>query len=160
MNDPILEGVGIAIELTDREPANARAKLDTLWAMVGDDGDALHRCAIAQAMGDLCERTEDELTWDLRALDAGLRIDDDRLQLAGIGASVEGLVSTLHANLADVYRRLGNDAKAREHVAAGNAVIASLAGDRYGRVASLALSRVTFSLPHEHTPGCGHDPDD
>lgn len=94
---------------------------------------------------------------DLRALEAGTKIDDARLEAAGIAASVQGLVSTLHANLADVFRRMGDDAKAREHVAAGKAVIASLAGDGYSSVVSLALSRITFSLPHEHGPGCGHD---
>jgi hypothetical protein len=159
MNDPILAGVGDAIGLTRDEPARAREKLDELWATVGDDGDALHRCAIAHARADVCETPEDELVWDLRALEAGVVLDDARLEAAGMAASVEGLMSSLHLNLADVYRRLGDPAKAREHVAASNAAIASLAGDAYSDMVKTALSRITFSLPHVHGPDCGHDPD-
>lgn len=160
VNDPILAGVGDAIALTRTEPSAARAKLDALWALAADAGDALHRCAIAHARADVCETPEDELAWDLRALDAGVLLDDERLAAAGMAASVEGLLSSLHLNLADVYRRLGNAAKAREHVAAGNAAIASLAGDGYSAMVKQALSRITFSLPHVHGPSCGHDHDD
>ena len=159
MTDPILVGVGDAIALTNREPERAREKLDALSSTVGDEGDALHRCAIAHARADVCESPEDELVWDLRALAAGVVLDDARLERAGMAASVEGLLSSLHLNLADVYRRLGDVAKAREHVAAGNAAIASLAGDGYSEMVKTALSRITFSLPHVHGPNCGHDDD-
>lgn len=157
--DPILVGVGDAIALTREDPDRARAKLAMLWALVGHDGDALHRCAIAHAMADVCATPEDELVWDLRALDAGVILDDARLEAAGMAASVEGLMSSLHLNLADVYRRLGDASKAREHVAASNAAIARLAGDGYTEMVSRALSRITFSLPHVHGPDCGHDPE-
>ena len=159
-DDPILVGVGDAIALTRDEPARARAKLAALWTVVGEQGDALHRCAIAHAMADVSESVDDELVWDLRALDAGVLLDDARLEAAGMAASVEGLLSSLHLNLADVYRRLGTAPKAREHVAASNAAIASLAGDGYTEMVKTALSRITFSLPHEHGPHCGHDHDD
>jgi hypothetical protein len=160
VNDPILAAVGDAITLTRSEPALARAKLAALWATVGDAGDALHRCAIAHAMADVCENVDDELVWDLRALEAGVVLDDARLEAAGMAASVEGLLSSLHLNLADVYRRLGDAAKAREHVKASTAAIAVLPGDAYSEMMRTALSRITFSLPHEHGPGCGHGPDD
>jgi hypothetical protein len=160
MSEPILEGVGDAIGWTREDPARARAKLGALWSEVGEQGDALHRCAIAHAMADVCENVEDELVWDLRALDAGLLIDDARLEAAGMAASVEGLMSSLHLNLADVYRRLGNAAKSREHVAASTAAIASLAGDGYSDMVKQALSRITFSLSHVHGPHCGHDEHD
>lgn len=156
----VLPGVGDAIALTRTEPARAREKLAALWALVGDAGDPLHRCAIAHALADVCETVEDELVWDLRALDAGVLLDDARLAAAGMAASVEGLLSSLHLNLADVYRRLGDAAKARQHAAASRAAIASLAGDGYSELVSRALSRITFSLPHVHGPGCGHDEHD
>jgi hypothetical protein len=157
MTDPILAGVGDAIAVTRSEPAAARAKLAALWAIVGEAGDALHRCAIAHAMADVCESVEDELVWDLRALEAGAVLDDARLEAAGMAASVEGLLSSLHLNLADVYRRRGDPVKAREHVAASTAAIAKLPGDAYSEMMRAALSRITFSLPHVHGPGCGHD---
>ncbi len=157
MKDAILEGVGEAIGWTPSEPARAREKLAALWTEVGDAGDALHRCAIAHAIADVCESVDDELVWDLRALDAGVLLDDARLEAAGMAASVEGLLSSLHLNLADVYRRLGNATKAREHVAASTAAIANLAGNGYTDMVKQALSRITFSLSHVHGPHCGHD---
>jgi hypothetical protein len=157
--DQILVGVGDAIAMTRTEPDKARAKLDALWEIVGGEGDALHRCAIAHARADVAEDIADELIWDHRALVAGELLDDARLEAAGMAASVEGLLSSLHLNLADVYRRLGDSAKAREHVAAGNLAIAKLAGDGYTDMVSRALSRVSFSLPHVHGPRCGHDPE-
>ena len=43
---------------------------------------------------------------DLRALEAGRLLDHVRLVRAGMAASVNALLSSLHANLADVHRRL------------------------------------------------------
>jgi hypothetical protein len=157
MIDPILVGIGDAIALTRDEPARARTTLAALWAAVGDEGDALHRCAIAHAMADVCESAADELACDLRALDAGLLLDVARLEAAGMAASVEGLMSSLHLNLADVYRRLGNAAKARQHVAASDAAIASLPADGYTEMVKAALSRITVSLAHTRGPHCEHD---
>jgi hypothetical protein len=161
MTDVILEGIGAAIAMTPTDRPGARAKLDALWLTVGDAGDALYRCAIAHAMADVQDNATGELLWDLRALDAGVLLDDARLEAAGMAANVASLLSSLHLNLADVYRRLGDAAKAREHVAASRAAIASLAGDEYSAMIETALSRITFSLPHDcssgHGPGCGHD---
>ncbi len=43
----------------DRELA--RATFATIWAEVGDDGDPLHRCAIAHAMADVQDDLDAEL---------------------------------------------------------------------------------------------------
>lgn len=103
MNDPVLKQVGDAMVLSGHDPAAARAALLALWSGTEDP---LHRCAIAVSMAGLQESVHDELMWDLRALDAGRLLDDVRLIKAGMAASVNALLSSLHANLADVYRRL------------------------------------------------------
>jgi hypothetical protein len=104
MTDRVLQEVGEALAASRRDPALARTTLEALWARVGDD--PLHRCAIASGMAGLVTTAQDELTWDLRALDAGKLLDDLRLSAAGMGATSFELLASLHANLADVYRRL------------------------------------------------------
>jgi hypothetical protein len=108
MTDRILQQVGEALATSRTDSALAKTALEALWASVGDGGDPLHRCAIASGMAGLVTSAQDELTWDLRALDAGTLLDDLRLSAAGMGATSFELLSTLHANLADVYRRLAS----------------------------------------------------
>jgi hypothetical protein len=103
MSDPVLKQVADAMVRGGHDPQAARDLLARLW-----DGaeDPLHRCAIAVSMAELQANARDELTWDLRALDAGQQLDEVRLIRAGMAASLNALLSSLHANLADVYRRL------------------------------------------------------
>ncbi|CAN5915972.1 hypothetical protein BH11MYX2_BH11MYX2_21330 [soil metagenome] len=103
MNDPVLKHVADAMVTSGHDPVAARRSLDELWNSADDP---LHRCAIAVSMAGLQESVSDELTWDLRALEAGRLLDDVRLVRAGMAASVNALLSSLHANLADVYRRI------------------------------------------------------
>ncbi len=153
MTDPILAQVGEAIALTRSDRAGARAVLAAAWETVGDAGDALHRCAIAHAMADVQDSAHDELTWDLRALAAAGGLDDARLAAAGMAASVEELLPSLHLNLADVYRRLGDSAAALAHAAEARAALARAGTDRGSEMIREALDRVTSSLPAD----CGHD---
>lgn len=150
--DAVLAQVGEAIALTPTDRAGARALLAATWATVGEAGDALHRCAIAHAMADVEDGARDELVWDLRALAAARGLDDARLAAAGMAASVEELLSSLHLNLADVYRRLGESAAALGHAAEARAALARAGTDRGSQMIRDALDRVTSSLHAD----CGH----
>ncbi|HUS61677.1 MAG TPA: hypothetical protein VMY34_05735, partial [Acidimicrobiales bacterium] len=57
-----------------------------------------------------------ELAWDLRALDAANEVADERLTSAGMIGTIAGMLPSLHLNLADVYARLGELDRAREHL--------------------------------------------
>jgi hypothetical protein len=134
-------GAGLAGDL-----GAARQVLGQLWREVGPDGDPFHRCAIAHAMADVQDEVLDELAWDLRALDAGRLLTDDRLERAGVAGPARGFLPSLHLNLADVYRRLGEDEAARRHIALGRSARDALAEDGYGQMVLGALDRVEAEL--------------
>ncbi|MFJ3927558.1 hypothetical protein [Streptomyces sp. NPDC090022] len=58
----------ILLHAGDRE--EARNRLGAIWAEIGEDGAALHRCTLAHYMADAQDDPVDELAWDLRALTA------------------------------------------------------------------------------------------
>lgn len=73
-----LSRIGAVLEVSQRgEREAARAAFAELWAQVGPDGDALHRCAIAHSMADAQDHPRDELAWDRRALEAATSLTDD-----------------------------------------------------------------------------------
>lgn len=87
---------------------------------IGETGDALHRCALAHWMADVQDDLRAELTWDLRALDAA--------------GSIEAFYPSLHLNLGEVYRKLGDRQKAAEHLALGRAGVNALDDDGYAKM--------------------------
>jgi len=108
-----LEEITAAVEAGrggDREAA--RTRLTALWEEIDDPAT---RCVIAHFLADVQDATEDELSWDLRALEL---VSDDQW------------LPSLHLSLADDYRRLSRTEEAREHLAAAEANLSKLpAGD-------------------------------
>lgn len=128
----------------DRE--GARLLFAALWRRVGDSPDALHRCAVAHSMADVVDDPQAELRWDLRALAAADQLQDERLQRAGMGLSVDGLFPSLHLNLGDVYRRLGHHEHAVAHLHAARRALAGLPLDDYRRSIDEGLQRLDLEL--------------
>lgn len=149
--DPILAQVGEAIALTQHDRGGARRIYAGLWEAIGEAGDPLHRCAIAHGMADVQDAATDELAWDLRALAAAGELTNARLEAVGMG-TLDGLLPSLHLNLADVYRRTGDPAKARAHVDAAHHALAALPGDQYAQLIRSSLDRISSSLVD-----CAHD---
>jgi hypothetical protein len=114
--------------------AAARRALEELWGRVGPDGDALRRCAVAHALADVCDDPVDEVAWDERALAAADDITDERARDAGATGPVAAFYPSLHLNLGEGYRKLGDDARARQHLARGLAAVDALPDDGYGRL--------------------------
>ncbi len=80
-----------------------------IWAEIGgEQGDPLHVSVLAHSMADVQDDVREELRWDLRALAATGRLTDDRAQQAGVTLPVAGLYPSLHLNLCDCYRKLGD----------------------------------------------------
>ena len=100
-------------------------RLALLWDEIHPHGDALHRCTLAHYMADLQDDPEAELLWDLRALEAARAI-----------AGEDGRVyySSLHLNLAEDYRKLGDLTAAREHVARAAQFAGALPENGYGNM--------------------------
>jgi hypothetical protein len=133
----------------------ARRSFSTLWAEVGDDGDPLHRCAIAHAMADVQDDLEDELDWDLRALAAAEGLTDERVRSAGVQGTARSFQPSLHLNLADVYRRLGRPDEARHHLDTGLGTVDALGDDGYGAMIREGLARIERELGEGTSPGTG-----
>ncbi len=114
------------------ETATARAALEELWTTIGPDGDPLHRCTLAHYLADLHDSAASSLEWDLRALAAADDLDDQRVREHHESLQVRGFYPSLHLNLADDYRRLGDFDSAAEHLAAARSYVDALADDGYG----------------------------
>jgi hypothetical protein len=124
-----LEQITAAVELGrggDRE--EARKRLTALWA---EAEDRQTRCVIAHFLADVQDETEDELSWDLRALE---------------NAEVEQWLPSLHLSLADDYRRLGAAAKAEEHLGVARTHLGLLGDDAYGDLIRGAVGHVAEAL--------------
>ncbi|SHH00268.1 hypothetical protein SAMN05443575_3062 [Jatrophihabitans endophyticus] len=138
--DPVLARVGAAVVA---DPARARELLDELWADIGaDTGDPLHRCAVAHALADVQDDVAQELRWDERALAAAGEVTDERVTASGMAASAAALYPSLHLNVGECHRRLGNRARAAEHARLGLAATASLGDDGYARLVRDGLDRL------------------
>ncbi|AGZ44218.1 hypothetical protein AFR_29785 [Actinoplanes friuliensis DSM 7358] len=83
-----------------------------------------------------------ELLWDQRALAAADVLTDERNAEAGVALPVAGLYPSLHLNLADCYRKVGDLEHAREHLQHARAGIGALGDDEYGQLIRDGLDRL------------------
>jgi len=133
----MLERVQRAVRAKDAE------KLGELWE---EAEDPFQRCVIAHHMADLQVRAEDELAWDLRALEAAGEVTDQRVKAHDSALAVRGFYPSLHLNLAASYQKTGDKARARSHVAEAQGYLDALAPDAYGDMIRGALERLAEEL--------------
>ena len=139
----IVEVVGLA-QAGDGDAA--RPRFAELWDEIGPEGDPLHRCALAHHAADVQPDVEAELMWDLRALAAADEVTDERVQRHHGSLSVAAFHPSLHLNLADAYRRLGDREKAREHIGRARDAVGALGDDGYGRMIREGIARTAAQL--------------
>jgi hypothetical protein len=133
--DPTMARVGEAMELAQTgRAAEARELFASIWADLGPDGDPLHRVAVAHAMADVQDDPHEELAWDLRALAAVEGLTDERATAAGATGPVAAFYPSLHLNLGEDYRTVGDLAAARRHLELGLAAAGTLPDDGYGQL--------------------------
>jgi hypothetical protein len=131
--DAMMARVAEAMELGQTgRPDEARTLFSAIWADLGPDGDPLHRVAVAHALADLQDDPHEELAWDLRALEAVEGISDERAAAAGVTSPVAAFYPSLHLNLGEDYRKVGNPEAARRHLGLGLAAVGALPDDGYG----------------------------
>nr|WP_246257035.1 hypothetical protein [Amycolatopsis anabasis] len=126
--------------------AGARELFARLWAEVGPDGDPLHRCALAHHMADVRDDPAEELDWDLRALAAADSLTDERAKEYHDSLAVRGFYPSLHLNLGEDYRKLGDFDRAREQVALAREKLSALGDDEYARGIRAALDGLAERL--------------
>ncbi|MBB5084725.1 tetratricopeptide repeat protein [Nonomuraea endophytica] len=149
ITDPIVTRIGHGVELHHHRGQRDAAR--DLFAQVWDDiggeqGDPLHICVLAHAMADVQDDVRQELMWDLRALAAAGLLTDERVARAGVALPVAGLYPSLHLNLSECYRKLGDLENAREHLRRAQATIGALGDDGYAQLIKSGLERLTAQL--------------
>ncbi|MGH3388602.1 MAG: GNAT family N-acetyltransferase [Actinomadura sp.] len=146
-SDAMMTRIGHGITLGHGgDRAAARRLFAELWGEIGTTGDPLYRCALAHAMADVQDDPGEELRWDLRALEAAELVTDERARQAGVAGPASGFAPSLHLNLGDVYRRLGDIDRARDHLERGQAAVGVLADDEYGQMIRNRLERLAGRL--------------
>jgi hypothetical protein len=149
VTDPILVRIGEAVALHHHQGQREAARLlmSRLWDEVGgEQGDPLHVCVLAHAVADVQDDVHQELAWDQLALAAADALTEERTAQAGVVLPVAGLYPSLHLNLADCYRRIGDLGQAREHLRHARAGIDVLGDDEYGSLIKGGLERLTRQL--------------
>jgi hypothetical protein len=147
--DQTLSRIGQGVDLHHRQGEREAARLlfAEIWDEIGgEQGDPLHVCVLAHSMADVQDDVHQELVWDRRALTAAGLLTDDRLAQAGMTLSVAGLYPSLHLNLSECYRKLGDLDLAREHLQLAERGIGELGDDEYGRLIKDGLARLTQQL--------------
>ncbi|MDP9792862.1 hypothetical protein J2S43_001374 [Catenuloplanes nepalensis] len=148
-SDPTMARIGEAVQLHHGEGRReeARALFARIWEDIGGErGDPLHVSVLAHSMADVQDDVRQELLWDERALAAVALLTDDRLAEAGVPLTVAGLYPSLHLNLADCHRRLGDPGAAREHLEAARSRLGALGDDDYGNLIRSGLDRLAEQL--------------
>jgi hypothetical protein len=146
-SDPTMAAIheGLQLHLGGDRPA-ARVWFAKLWAEIGEDGDPLHRCALAHYMADVRDDPAEELEWDLLALRAADSLTDDRAKTYHASLAVQGFYPSLHLNLGEDYRKLGDLAVAREHLELARAKLDALGENDYAAAIRAALDGLAERL--------------
>jgi hypothetical protein len=124
--------IGQAIALGQQgRRAEARHAFAQIWAAIGNAGDPLHRCMLAHHMADVQDDMREELAWDFACL-GGRGLDHWRARSRrGSHGSGARVLASLHLNLGEDYRKLGNVDRARRHLDLGRQSLAFLGSDPY-----------------------------
>ncbi len=148
ITDPTIARMGEAVQLSHQGKREAaRLLYAEIWDEIGgEQGDPLHVCTLAHAMADVQDDVLEELIWDQRALAAADLLTDARVAEAGVTLPAAGLYPSLHLNLSECYRKLGDLDHAREHLQRAEATIGSLGDDEYGQLIKQGMERIAGQL--------------
>jgi hypothetical protein len=120
--------------------AGARASLEELLP-AAEAGSTFDWLFFAHSYADVQHDAAQELRWDLAALDALDHTTEDDVAREGVPGGRAGLLPSLHLNVADVCRRLGDDEQAQRHYERGARHLAALDDDTYGESIREAFRR-------------------
>ncbi|WP_425264227.1 hypothetical protein [Streptomyces caeruleatus] len=131
------------------DSSGARQRFAEIWEEIAPDGDPFHRCVLAHYMADLQPDPQDELDWDLRALDAAASVTDERAKQHDSALAIRGFYPSLHLNLAADFHKLGDTTQARTHLTQAQEHLDALDDDGYGQGIRSAIQRLAGRLTEE-----------
>jgi hypothetical protein len=140
--DEIMQAVA-KLQRGDRDIA--RNELLGHWREWQTRGSPLQRCTIAHFLADTEQDVAAELAWDLLALEAATGNKDEHDQDA-LDPSLADFLPSLHLNVGDAYRRLGDKDRASRHAANGLSRVGSLPEGGYADMVRLGLNRLRTRL--------------
>ncbi len=148
ITDQTIIRIGQAVQLSHQgEREAARVLLAEIWDEIGGEHeDPLHVCTLAHAIADVQDDVRQELVWDQRALAAADLLTDARLAEAGVTLREAGLYPSLHLNLSECYRKLGDLDRAREQLQQAQATIGARGDDGYAHMIKEGLEQVAERL--------------
>jgi hypothetical protein len=111
----------------------ARELLSSLLPTVNEGDDALARVFLAHSLADVQDDPQEELRWDLAALEAMEGVTEARATAQQIPGGRRALYPSLHLNLAESYLKIGDEERARQHYRAGLEALPILEDDSYGQ---------------------------
>lgn len=142
-----LERIHSAFRLYCRTQASeGRRELVAIWEELEAGGDPFCRCVAAHYLADTQNDLQDELKWDRTALEIAESAVEGLADGDASAARLQAFFPSLHLNLADDYRRLGEFATAREHADRGNELSGGLGIDAYGQRVRAELIRVAAQI--------------
>lgn len=143
-----LEQIREAFRLFCRsEQAEGRGRLLKFWDNLGPDGDVFLRSVVAHYLADTEIETDEALKWDQRALEAAKAPSEDNSPSA---AAVKAFLPSLHLNLADGYRKLGDWPRARYHADRAMEACDGLGVTRYGQNVRGGIVRVDTQIEERY----------
>lgn len=146
-SDAVMAEIAVAIELSQGgHTTTARERFSAIWDGIGPAADPFHRCVLAHYAADVQADPADELRWDLLALQAADQVDAERAREHDPSLDLAGFYPSLHLNLADVYRRLGDRDRATEHLDRARDAVGTLGDDGYGRMIRDGITRCAARL--------------
>lgn len=128
------------------EQAEGRRQLEEVWEELQPDGDPFARCMAAHYLADIQLDAQAELEWDLKALEIAQSVPEGEIDEDAPPSAIAVFLPSLHLNLADDYRRLGDFPSARRHIKEGSARIALLGFDQYGQRVRAELLRASAQI--------------
>jgi hypothetical protein len=138
----IMEAITI---LHSGDRATARTALLRLWEELGERGTPTQRCTIAHFLADTEDKVEAELAWDLLALRAATGKEQDADHDA-LEPDLASFLPSLHLNVGDAYRRLGDLDRARAHARFGLGQSEAMPAGGYGDMVRTGLERLQTRL--------------
>lgn len=143
MDRAVMDQLGQGQALIVRGDREAACTLyEELWTEAADANDHYQACVVAHFLAHAYVEPEAQLCWHLRALRAADAVGGER---------VRTFYPSLHANLADVYLRLGNRTLAGEHLDLACATVHTLQDNDYWHtILQELIARLTQTLADGH----------
>jgi len=126
------------------DKATSRVRLQALWDRIA--GNSVYEFVLAHQMADAQDDLNEELAWDLRALDSARRCTDADVQRYYPQSSMAAFWPSLHINLAEDYFKLGDLEQSRAHLTLARDFATHLPDDPYAQLIRRGIERLAKNL--------------